>query len=90
MNSCGAGCVLFIWLIFLWPIIVSITLLNIFAPKILKRWTYFFISALLGYLFLILLNYSMNYLNSQPLLMVLVVVLFPQVAISYFLARKFS
>ena len=63
MNGCGIACVLFIWIIFLWPIIVSI--LFILIKKINNKGKYFLISVSVGYIILIFCNILIIFLSRK-------------------------
>jgi len=63
MNGCGITCVLFIWITFLWPIIVSI--LFILIKKINNKGKYFLISVSIGYIVLIFCNILITFLSRK-------------------------
>lgn len=49
MDGCGLGCVIFIWVGFLWPVITTYAFLLIRGRHISRKVKYFFVSALVGY-----------------------------------------
>ena len=61
MDNCGLTCVLFIWIGFLWPIIVSSFYLNIRKKQIIAKGKYFLLSTIGGYILLIGLNFLISF-----------------------------
>ena len=49
MDGCGLGCVIFIWVGFLWPVITTYAVLLIKGRHISRKRKYFFVSTLTGY-----------------------------------------
>ena len=62
MSNCGLICILFIWIGFLWPILVSSFYLIINKQKIRAKAKYFLSSTLGGYILLISLNWLIGFL----------------------------
>lgn len=62
MNNCGLTCVLFIWISFLWPIIVTSFYLIIKRKQITAKGKYFLLSTTGGYVLLIGLNFLISFL----------------------------
>ena len=61
MSGCGTGCVIFIWVGFLWPVIISIAYLA-FKTEINKKGIYFLASTMAGYGMYIAINFLMVFL----------------------------
>ena len=105
MSGCGITCVIFIWVSFLWPVIVSGAYLTI-KQNIEKQGKYFLISTVLGYILLVSSNFLVSYLAAilikggftegkelyvNPVIWLTVVLLYlPPVISSHALAKKYS
>ena len=101
MNGCGVACVLFIWSVFLLPIIVSLTFLFIKKNKLKSKSKFFLLSTAIGYALLIGFNFLIGFVlrnfidssnvNMNTLSMITTILLFiPPIISSYFLAKKFT
>ena len=62
MSNCGLICILFIWIVFLWPILVSSFYLIINRQKIRAKVRYFLLSTIGGYILLVSLNWLIGFL----------------------------
>ena len=65
MSGCGTVCILFIWAVFLFPILTSTCCLILKKQKIIYKLKYFFISSLVGYSWIAAISIVMNLLNSN-------------------------
>ena len=62
MDNCGLICILFIWIGFLWPIIVSGFYLIIRKKQITAKGKYFLLSTIGGYTLFIGFNFLISFL----------------------------
>ena len=62
MDNCGSACILYIWIAFLWPIIVSSFYLIIRKKQIIAKGKYFLLSAIGGYVLLVGFNFLISFL----------------------------
>ena len=65
MSGCGFFCFLFIWAVFLFPILVSICCLIVKREKIFYKLKYFFISSFVGYVWVAIFTTFRNILQSN-------------------------
>ena len=71
MSGCGIECVIFIWVSFLWPVLVTAAYLH-FKKSITKKGKYFLINTIIGYAIYILTNillmyFARNFINIDEL-----------------------
>ena len=64
MSGCGIGCVVFIWVSFLWPILVTIAYL-MFKGAIRHKAKYFLASVIVGYLLFATVTFLGSFLVRQ-------------------------
>jgi len=64
MSGCGIECVVFIWVSFLWPILVTIAYL-MFKDAIRHKAKYFFASIIAGYLLFAAVSFLGSFLVRQ-------------------------
>jgi hypothetical protein len=63
MSGCGIGCILLLWTIFLWPLIVSFFYLILKRKSIISKGKFFLLSSLIGYTLTIGVSVLMNFLK---------------------------
>ncbi len=101
MSGCGASCVLFIWTLFLLPIIMSLIFLLIKKNKLKSKGRYFLVNTVIGYASIIGFNFLISFIvknfidsstiNMNILSIVSTILLFvPPIIFSYLLAKKFT
>jgi len=102
MDNCGLTCVLFIWIGFLWPIIVSSFYLIIRKKQIIAKGKYFLLSTIGGYVLLIGLNFLISFfarnfleVNSDIGMKILafsttVILFIPPVVFSHMLSKRIA
>lgn len=56
MDGCGLACVIFIWVGFLWPVLVTFAFMAIKGASITRKGKYFIASVLVGYLLYVVGN----------------------------------
>ena len=100
MNNCGPICILFIWIGFFWPVIVSGFYLVIKREQITSKGKYFLLSTFGGYVLFIGFNFLISYLarnfleiNSEEemntLVLITAIMLFiPPIIFSYVLSKR--
>ena len=65
MSGCGIGCILLLWTIFLWPLIVSLFYLILKSKSIISKGKFFLLSSLVGYALIIGVSILMNFLKDN-------------------------
>ena len=56
MSECGLGCIIFIWVSFLWPVIITVAYI-VLKKVITRKSMYFLASIAAGYGMLIVINF---------------------------------
>ena len=101
MSGCGAVCVLFIWSIFLLPIIISSSYLFIKKNQIKSKAKYLIISTIIGYMLIIGFNFLIGFvlrnfidssnINMNTLSLITTLLLYiPPILASHLLAKNFN
>ena len=101
MSGCGITCVLYIWSVFLLPIILSLTFLFIKKNKLKSKGKFFLLNTSIGYILLIGINFLSGFvlknfidssnINMNVLSIITIILLYiPPIIPSYFLAKKFT
>jgi hypothetical protein len=93
MEGCGVACVLFIWLVFLWPILVTAACIVWKKKKIEKVGLFAFLSILIGYAILIGLQLLSPFILDGDIgyawdLIISISLLFPVIT-TFYLSTKF-
>ena len=69
MNGCRAVCIILLWTLFLWPIIVSSYYLILKKQQLTCKGKYFLVSSLVGYTLIIGASALINLLKSNTIVM---------------------
>jgi hypothetical protein len=67
MDGCGITCVLFIWVVFLWPIISTAVWWLLGKSKIKNVGRFFSFGILVGYIYFYFVNFGIPLININPL-----------------------
>lgn len=100
MDGCGLGCVIFIWVGLLWPVLVTLAFMATKGASISRKGKYFLASVFVGYLLFIVGNVLAAWLaralidTIQPVvtsvfLVTAILLYVPPVISTYFIAKRY-